>query len=409
MSTAHPNNAVPGPGPEEPRLLTRNFLMLFLLLLFCNCIMAVYYCFEQWLDKAAVSPNWRGLLLGALYGMVMLTRPWASVLLLNRNKLPWTLAAILVSALIMPCYSLPRPDSAAFVWLILLLRLVQGVTLGIFSACTVAVMVGLFPPGQSARGFALFSLTVLLPYAMMPALGETLLPLLRNLGGEAGLFAFTGLLGLPSLFLACRLAPVLRAPELTGAAARNGIRALLRTAARSGLSLLFLASLCFGLATGTAIFFVKGLCTVTGGNPALFFVIYTLTMIVIRTAGSGFLDRLPRRRLILPCSFFMSLSFLGMAWLPLRAYGPSAFLYGLNLSLLYPLLAALICDRSLPETRSLNSNFMMLTFDAAALIAPLIGGGVISLGLGYRGVFTVGGALVLACGLCVWADRQAHR
>ena len=51
----------------------------------------------------------------------------------------------------------------------------------------------------------------------------------------------------------------------------------------------------------------------------------------------------------------------------------------------------------------------MLTFDAAALIAPLIGGGVISLGLGYRGVFTVGGALVLACGLCVWADRQAHR
>ena len=81
---------------------------------------------------------------------------------------------------------------------ILALRIVQGIALAVFSCCTVAVLVDCIPPGQSARGFALFSLTMLLPYSIIPAVSESLIPLL---GGEARLFAATTVLGIPSFIM----------------------------------------------------------------------------------------------------------------------------------------------------------------------------------------------------------------
>ena len=57
------------------------------------------------------------------------------------------------------------------------------------------MLVSCIPTGQSARGFALFSLTMLLPYSIIPALSERILPIL---GGEPHLFAFqAGLSGRP--------------------------------------------------------------------------------------------------------------------------------------------------------------------------------------------------------------------
>ena len=389
-------------GTGGSKLLSRDFFLLFVLLLFCNCSIAIYYCFEQWLDKATVSPNWRGLLLGALFGMIMLTRPLASVFLLGRNKLPWVLGSLIVSTAVMLGYHLLPVDAPGFVWQVLAFRMAQGCALGIFSACTVAVMVSLFPRSQSARGFALFSLTFLLPHAMMPALGEALLPLLANFGGEPGLFALTGLLGLPALVLTLKLAPILRRPESAGKA--EGPGAILASARHSGLGLIFLSSLCFGLTTTIGLFFMKGLCSVTGGNPALFYLIYTLTMVVIRTTCSKLLDHLPHYRIAPVCAGIMGLTFLAIAWMPLWAYIPATFLYGAALSLLYPLIAAIICNRSAPGTRGLNSNFMMLTIDAAGLLAPILGGEVINLGFGYRGVFVAGALLILVCGLCIALD-----
>lgn len=55
---------------------------------------------------------------------------------------------------------------------------------------------------------------------------------------------------------------------------------------------------------------------------------------------------------------------------PPLAFLPLTILYGIGLGLLYPLLAATIYDRSTDATRSINSNVMMLTFDASGCMAP---------------------------------------
>ena len=84
-------------------------------------------------------------------------------------------------------------------------------------------------------------------------------------------------------------------------------------------------------------------------------------------------------------------------------------LYGLGLSVLYPLLAAVIYDRSAPGTHSINSNVMMSTFDASGIFGPMFGGLVIQAGFGYRGVFVAAGLSILLCSLCMLVDKMRWR
>ena len=389
-------------SPEPPQtLLSRDFILLFCMTMFCNSFIAVFYCFEQWLETMTISPNWRGVLLSSMFAMVLLFRPLASVFLLRRGKLMAMTISILVSSCVMLAYAhVGGPHVIGLIWI---LRIVQGIALAVFSSCTVAVLVSCIPRGQSARGFAIFSLTMLLPYSIIPAAAEPLLPLL---GGESGLFAVSALLGLPSLLMLIPLAPRLKTPEMfsedSGGVSRQ---ALWHSVSHSGLFFVYMACLTFSIMTILAIFFIKGLCAVTGAHPAWFFSVYTLTIILVRLAGSNRLDALPRYRVTLLCSLVLTFCMLGLAWGPLWAFVPLTCLYGLGLGLLYPLLAAAVYDRSTPSTRSINSNVMMATFDASGMLAPLIGGMVVNAGFGYRGVFTATAISVFLCGCCMLADR----
>ena len=369
--------------------------------MFCNSFVAVFYCFEQWLEALSVSPNWRGVLLASMFAMVLLFRQVASVLLLRRGKLVPMALSIMVSSGVMLAY--PHVGGAHVIGMVLLLRVVQGIALAVFSCCTVSVLVSCIPAGQSARGFAIFSLTLLLPYSIIPALGEQILPLL---GGEPRLFAITSLLGVPSLLMLIPLAPRLRKPELAHVS-EGGVsgKALWQAVSHSGLFFVYMSCMTFSIMTVLAIFFMKGLCTLTGAHPAWFFTTYTLTIILVRLVGSHRLDSLPRHRITLLCSALLVCCMLGLAWGPRWAFIPFTFFYGLGLGLLYPLLAATVYDRSTATTRSINSNVMMATFDASGMLAPIIGGLVIHEGFGYRGVFAATAISVGLCGLSMLADK----
>lgn len=388
------------PDHEPQKLFSRDFLLLFFMAMCSNSYIAVYYCFEQWMQGLGIAPQWRGVLLSSLFAMVLVFRPLTSVLILRRSKLGAMVISLLVTSLVMLAYPYVQPASA--VETILALRIIQGIALAVYSCCTVAVLVDCIPPGQSARGFALFSLTMLLPYSIIPALSESLIPLL---GGEARLFAATALLGIPSFAMIALLARRLRTPEVPAQGGGLSRKALWQAISHSRLAFVNLACLAFSITTVIAIFFMKGLCGVTGAHPAWFFSTYTTTIILVRLFGSHHLDTLPRYRVTTLCAAVLALCMLGLAWGPLWSFIPLACVYGLSLGLLYPLLAAAVYDRSTPETRSVNSNIMMATFDASGMLAPILGGLVMQAGCGYQGVFTAGAVSVTCCGLCMIIDR----
>ena len=276
-----------------------------------------------------------------------------------------------------------------------------------YSACTVAVLVECIPPGQSARGFALFSLTMLLPYSIIPGISETLLPIL---GGEARLFAVMAILGIPSLIMVLLLSKRLKKPEMPAEGQGSmSIQAILHSILHSGLGYLYMACLCFSMMTNMAIFFMKGLCQLTGEHPAAFFTTYSITIILVRVFGSHNMDTLPRHKVTIICAAILALVMLGFVMAPQWAFIPLACVYGLALGLLYPLLAAGVYDRSTPQTRSVNSNVMMATFDASGMLGPILGGAVLAGNMGYRGVFIAAAITVALCGTFMLLDRMRLR
>ncbi|MBR4742440.1 MAG: MFS transporter, partial [Desulfovibrio sp.] len=180
--------------PKEEKLLRCEFWVLFFQATCCNCFIAVFYCMEQWMAKIQIGPSCRGLLLSMLAVTVFLTRPMVTYLFYNKQKTKPIVWSITLTSLIMLCYPWVQEELA--VSQIFCLRLLQGLSLAVYSSCTISLLVDCIPKGQSARGFDIFSLTLLLPYAIIPAVGEFLIALT---GGEPNLFAWTSILGIPAL------------------------------------------------------------------------------------------------------------------------------------------------------------------------------------------------------------------
>ncbi|MDR3320003.1 MAG: MFS transporter [Desulfovibrio sp.] len=400
----HAGLASTGSGATQKELLNRDFILLFCLSMCSNANIAVFYCFEQWLEGLAISPNWRGLLISSMFAMPLLLRPAASFMLLRGGRLPALAVSTAALAAVMLGYL--WVSGACIAVEVLTLRVIQGIAVAVQSSCVTSVLVNCIPPGQSARGFAFFSLTALLPYSIIPAVSENLLlPLLGGNDDATRLFALTTVLVTISLFLVIPLAPRLKKAELSDKTPGGVSRSALWNSVRnSGLLFIFLACLCFSTMTILSIFFMKGLCAITGGQPSLFFSTYTITIILLRLLAGKRLDALPRHGVSILCSLGLALCMLDFAWGPLWAFVPIACLYGLGIGLLYPLLASIVYNRSTPATRSLNSNVMMSAFDASGMLAPLAGGLLIHAGFSYQGVFTATAFSALLCGLWTLLD-----
>lgn len=386
------------------KLLSRDFILLFCMTMFINSYIAVFYCFEQWLVSVNVSPNFRGILISALYGMILFCRPLVSIFLLGKNMFFPTFIAIIVASVTMLGYAYVSGNY--LVEIILFLRIIQGIALAVYSCCTVSILVNCIPKGQSARGFALFSLTLLLPYSIIPAISEYILPLV---GGEANLFGLTAILSIPSLIMLILLHNRFSIPAIISEGKVNKFSGKLWNNIRhSGLLYIYLSCLMFSIMTVQAIFFMKGLGTITGANSAWFFTVYTITIMVIRTFGGAYLDSLPRYKTIILCSICLAICVLGFAFGPLWSFIPFSCIYGVALSLLYPLLAAIVYDRSDDLSRPFNSNIMMSCFDTSGLLAPILGSYVIHIGFGYQGVFVGCAISVSLCGVCTFFDSIRH-
>lgn len=388
------------PAQQEQKLLSRNFVLLFLMAMCSNSFIAVYYCFEQWLKGIGIPPDWRGLLLSSMFAMLLVFRPLTSIIMLKHGKLwPMTLSLI-VCTLVMPVY--PFITQSYAIPAIMAIRLVQGVALAVYSACTVSVLVQCIPPGQSAKGFAIFSLTMLLPYSIIPGISEILIPIV---GGEAKLFAWVSILSLPSFFMLALLSKKLREPEISpDETAKSAQKNLFQSLTHSGLFYVFSACFFFSITTILAIFFMKGLCTLNSGKPAYFFTTYTITIMLVRIFGSRLMDTLPRHRVTVICSAALSIVMASFALCSKSWLIPLSASYGLAIGLLYPLLAAAIYDRSTKETRSVNSNIMMAMFDAAGMTGPILGGMVIDWNFGYKGTFFTAAISAMLCGVFMTMD-----
>ncbi|MBU1041256.1 MAG: MFS transporter [Proteobacteria bacterium] len=389
----------PGAAPEgQSTIWTFEFLSLCAISVLAFSNIAIFYSFYTYLTELGIPPVWRGPLLALEPFTALLVRPFLGRFLTLGNSVRFMRVGLCIATAALLCY--PFTTSIP---LLALVRVLHGLGFVILVGGLTGVLTALLPREKSAQGFGLFSVTILLPYALMPPFVELVLPYLP---GHGAAYAVAAPLMLPA-FLLLRpldrrtraLAQTLHPSHLqkpSWAEVRQGLRA-------PSVSLLILANLFLVAGHSIVFFFMRDFAVLLGaGNPGMFFTYSNAATITLRVACGHLLDRIDKGRLLF-------IAFLELAVLvPLFSWatGPlvlfsMAGLYGSGIALSMPLLNASMLQVSPPRLRAYNANLMMVAVDAGFFIGPFIGGALMAAGWSHVGLFCVSGAMMLAAALCI--------
>ncbi|MBP8284068.1 MAG: MFS transporter [Chromatiaceae bacterium] len=383
--------------PRPSSQLSLEFLLLSGISFFAFCNIAVFYGFYSYLGQIGIPVEWRGLLVGlepfTAFVLRLLLIPLISVANATRVLLVGLL--LLVITLLSYQWALSVPS-------LIPLRILHGATFVLLVSASITLVVQLIPEGRSAQGFSLFSLSTLLPYALMPPLAEWLLP---HVTSAAQIYAGVSLLAIPAILLLMvgrrRLAAVVAGLDLS-LTQRPSRQQLQEDFQRPEVVLLLLVNLCFYLCYSTVFYFMKDFAgQLDGVDVGLFFILSTATLILTRLTGSLVLDRFSKLPLLRISTLALALCLFALAQTDSGA-GMSllAGLYGLCLGVGLPLLNAVLFMASPPALRGVNANLSLFMMDAGFFLSPWVGGTFLAAGGAIGGLFT-GAAmfLLLAFGL----------
>lgn len=379
------------PAPPAERLFTYDFTVLTLAAAFGFCNIAVFYGLASYLDRIGMDPAWRGALIAAEPLAAFLARPVLSVLLTSRQALAVARFSLVGMGLALPCYQF-----AHAVPVFLAVRVFHGLSFVCLVSAVMVLLAKVVPPSLAGRAFGYFSLSSLVPYAVMPPLTEWLLP---RVGDEARVYAWTALMTLPALALMVPLGARLGAGAFTDEERHAPSRSdILDNLGRKPILLLLGANLLVFAGSTQVFFFIKPYAVSLGlADPGLFFTVSTAASIAVRVLAGPYYDRLPKRltALLAMLALGACMALFG------RAAGAPAFFtlagaYGLCLGLALPMVNAAMFLESPQRFRGMNMNLMLFMMDAGYVLGPLLGGALAAGAGGYGALFAVSAACAAA-------------
>ena len=390
--------------PASKSLLSLEFILLAGISFFAFCNMAVFYGFYDYLGHLGIPAEWRGVLLGlepfTAFGLRLLLIPLISVG--NAARVLLISLLLLVITLLSYRWALTIPGLIG-------LRILHGAAFVLLVSASITLVVRFIPEDRSAQGFSLFSLTTLLPYALMPPLSEWLLP---RVSSAATLYAGVSLLAIPAILLLLwgkqRLTTAVAGMDqaLTQRPGRRELRENLRQPA---VLLLLAVNLGFYLSYSAVFYFMKNFAGhLGGGEVGLFFTLSTMTLILTRLLGSLVLDRFPKLRSLRIGTAALALCLFGLAHADSTGQlAALAIIYGLCLGVSLPLLNAALFMASPPALRGVNTNLALFMMDAGFFLSSWLGGTYLAAGGAVSILFT-GCAVVVALALGLLLAVRVH-
>ncbi|MGC8493373.1 MAG: MFS transporter [Syntrophobacteraceae bacterium] len=379
------------PDRNNQKLFSIEFLLLNLIIFFSFCNMAVFYSFFDYLGRIGIPADWRGFLVGLEPMSAFLLRLGAVPLLHAKNAIAAMIVALVTIMVVLCSYG----------WVVtvhglIILRVIHGAAFVLLVSAAMALVVYFIPKGKSGQGFGFISVSVLIPYAIMPPITEFLKAYTQN---EAQIYRGVTILAIPALLLLVVLkkrlnralagveSVLVRRPEM------NEIRKNLKD---TRISILLCVNLFVYVSYATVFYFMKGYAAANSiSGVGWFFTIATLVMIVLRLGGGLFFDKIDKTRMIqvfmlllVPC-FVLFGHIRGNSMLYLMAG-----CYGLCIGFILPLLNALLFDISAAELRGVNVNLALFAMDAGFFLSPWLGGSLIASGRSFGFLFSLCGGFV---------------
>jgi MFS family permease len=356
--------------PDQPeRLLSYDFVVLTIAVTFGFCNIAVFYGLASHLGKIGIDPAWQGTVIAAEPLAAFVTRPFLSVWLTARQALSMVRFSLAAIGVVLPCYLFANTIPE-----LLVVRVFHGLAFVCLVSAVMTLLAKVVPPRFAGRAFGLFSLSSLVPFALIPPLTEWLLP---RVGGEAHAYAWAALLTLPSLAMLVPLGSRLGKHAFPEAEAkRPSMQELRENLKQPPVVLLLLASLLVFAGSTQVFYFIKPYSLTLGiGDPGLFFTVSSIASITARLVTGPFIDHLPRR---LAATFGLLGLSAFIALLACSGGGASFFwlagAYGFSLGIVLPLLNAAMFLESPAQLRGMNMNMMLFMMDAGYTFGPLVGG-----------------------------------
>ena len=256
------------------------------ILAFCN--IAIFYGFYSYLTELGVAPHWRGPLLSLEPLTALVARPFLGRYLTLKNGVRFMRVGMGLATCALVSYPF-----AHHIALLAAVRVLHGLGFVMVVTGLMGTLMAFLPKDKMAQGFGLFSVTILVPYAIMPPFVELLLP---HLSSHGWAYALAAPLMLPAFLLLAPLGRRTRALAATLPAAHltrpgwDEVRQALRSA---GVVLLVAANFFLVAAHAIVFFFMRDFAVGIGAaNPGEFFTFANAANILLRVGGGRVLDKL---------------------------------------------------------------------------------------------------------------------
>ncbi len=370
-------------------LFNFEFLSLCMITFLALCNVAAFYNFHLYLQHLGFLGKQSGFLIGIYSLTAMSLYLFASKHITINNAMFCVFSGILLVV----CCGFAYLFVENF-WLLALVRIANGAGVFLVMASTMVMLIAIIPSHKIGMAFSLYSVALLLPYSIMPAVSEMIHPYVEK---PTFVYLGTALLLLPAIKIISnirnRIRPQMSDPDTgvdkagqqssldNGARRRNLMR-------KPVISILIVNAIYFTIFT--ALFYLfEGFAVQRGiQNTGLFFSTQMGVMITIRLVGGRIFDTVSKLALVIiallgtGAGFGLLLLVRDPAWIL-----PIAVVFGMGMGLCVPPLNSLMYLVSQPQYRGYNSNMMMLSIHFGSFMGPFAGGWIIDAG-GYDSFLT---------------------
>ena len=390
----------PNSEGEHARMLNwKLILSLFLPFYAMHCLEQMYFLMGPMIEAQGISPQVTGWVLGIFFVGVVSFRPiggWALERLGVRKTLIFSSSFGVIGSVLLALFSTSVP-------MLLIARLLTGFSFGGFVVAMLAHQALVIPAEMKGAAFALITTGGMLPMATVGPLAEWLL---RR--GHPAVFLWMGpVLALVCLYLGSRVGTgdvkISAKKEVTWGKYRDLIKVrpyLLLGATALPMSLVDASVMC-----------MASLATEYNLIVSFFLSSAAIAGVLLRIAGSRFLDRLPREILIAPALMMMSGGILWISLFPCnKILLLGGALFGAGIGMGFPVLLSLISDLLGKKLQPKGTVAIILTFDMGWILTPLIVGyasSVAGIAWTFRLLALIG--LMAALSTHIWGWLPLHR
>ncbi len=375
---------------ETRKLLTFEFVGLFLVTFVAFCNVTVFYNLFNYLQTLGIKAELCGLVIGSYSLTAMALYLFVSPFL-HAGNAP---RAMLIGMAVVAVCGVGYLAVHSF-WGLMGLRMMNGLGQFLMGAGAMALFVAVIPPERSGQAFAVNSVAILLPYGIVPAVMDALSAFIPTPPhGYAG----AALTLLPAAWVVRRIRIRRRMQPET----ETGKRSLpawtdIRTdLTQLPVALLIILSTIYMMGWSSIFFLYKGFANQQGiANVGSFFSVLMALMIFIRLLAGRFFDAVAKVWLVMATFAFIALGYLAMDHLPGAWASPLvAIVFGVGMGMGQPALNGLMFEVSAPRFRALNANLMLFAVQAGFFFGPVLGGIMVAW-RGYHGyfLFSIGLAL----------------